>query len=423
MAIQNISISPKYEDEKVSLVFKNRNRRAELIYVSYNEADKHVKRPLKDFEIPGQGQQNLLLPKGFERWDKLYIRVGYKENPVPDSYLRKLQAEVRKRNPVKPEQPKVWPSVANQEQPKDTRQVTDKVNKAEKPQVKPERSKAQPSIAKPEQPKYTPQLTEKVDKVEKPQVEPSRSAELPAQDYKQKAQTALQQANQRISELERAYRSGEAVDFSDIQDPTPSQKVLLILNSIARTIRDWKNELERSRETDPNLIDALTHGECKIKEKLKTIRGEKTPGPYPLELSTDVYTDTELNKIKEECSTHIARFEGRLLGYEERSEINNVEEYDQFIPQFIKNTLFNSVSRSISAHQLPEQVKRYLQLVDYEIIPIELNKTQADARLHDIQATRQVGVEPGTIIEVILPGLRRQTDGKIIQRPLVIRGE
>ena len=145
--------------------------------------------------------------------------------------------------------------------------------------------------------------------------------------------------------------------------------------------------------------------------------------PNQLELETDINTDTGLNEIRNKCNLHVARFEGRLFGYEERCEIDNLEQYNQFIPQFIKDRLFNGVARFLSFEQLPELLDQCLELVGYEVVPIEIGKTQADARMHDIQSSRQTGVAPGTIVEVILPGLRRKVDGEIIQKPVVIRGE
>ena len=64
-----------------------------------------------------------------------------------------------------------------------------------------------------------------------------------------------------------------------------------------------------------------------------------------------------------------------------------------------------------------------MQLVGYEVVPIEIGKTRADARMHEVQDSRQTNAEPGTVVEVVLPGLQRIDDGEIIQKPVVIRGE
>ena len=175
--------------------------------------------------------------------------------------------------------------------------------------------------------------------------------------------------------------------------------------------------------TDRNLINTLTYGEQAIKERLKAIRGNSTPVPNQLELETDINTDTGLNEIRNKCNLHVVRFKDRLFYYEERCEIDDLEQYNQFIPQFIKDRLFNGVARFLSVEQFPEHLYQCLQLVGYEVVPIQIGETPADARLHDIQASRQTGVAPGTIVEVILPGLRRQVDGEIVQKPVVIRGE
>ena len=383
--IENIFLSEEYENGTVFLILENRGDMSESIYIFYEESDRLDSKRLDSLEIPGHSQQKVKLPKGFEKWNKLYFRVREKERSISNVSLKELSDEVKRQIAVKPSQPKT-----------------------------------EPSISKPEQTEEAEYLT---NKLQKPHTESVHVPELSSIDYKQEAKTTVQQTNERVSELARAYKDGGSIDFVNIENPTPSQNVLLILNWISMTIREWKNELEQSGKTDRNLIETLTYTEQDIKEKLKAIRGEKTPLPDSLELETDIDSDTELNEIRKECSYHAAWFEGRLFGYEERSEINILEEYDQFIPQFIKDRFFNGVSRFVPFDRLPEHLEQCLQLVGYEIVPVEIGKTQADARVHDIQGSRQTNGEPGTVVEVILPGLRRIADGEIIQKPVVIRGE
>ena len=383
--IENIFLSEEYENGKVFLILKNRGDISESIYIFYEESDRLDSKGLDSLEIPGHSQQKVQLPKGFEKWNKLCFRVRGKERSISNASLKVLSNEVKRRVKVEPSQLEVKPSISKLEQTEVAEGLT--------------------------------------VKVQKPYIESTHVSELPSIDYRREAKTTVQQTNEQVSELAHAYKDGGAIDFVNIENPTPSQNVLLILNWVVITIREWKNELEQSGKTDRNLIDTLTYREQDIKEKLKAIRGEKTPVPDSLELETDIYTDPELNEIQKECSYHIAWFEGRLFGYEERSEIDNLEEYDQFIPQFIKDRLFNGVSRFVPFDQLPEQLEQCLQLVGYEIVPIEIGKTQADARVHDIQGSRQTNVEHGTVVEVILPGLRRKIDGEIVQKPVVIRGE
>ena len=232
----------------------------------------------------------------------------------------------------------------------------------------------------------------------------------------------IQEAQTQVESLAQVYENGEPIDFIEIDNPTPSQKALTILNWIARTIKKWKNELEQSGTGNPDLIQTLDFADQAIKDKLKEVRGVAPPLPEPLNPDTDVSTGAAYNEFKNKCTAYVAWYEGLLVGYQVGRQIAETE-YNQFIPQFIKDRLFNGVARFIKFEQLPEQLEEFLQIVGYEVVPIEIGKTQADARMHDIQASRQTNAESGTIVEVISPGLRRKADGGIVQKPVVIRGE
>ena len=237
-------------------------------------------------------------------------------------------------------------------------------------------------------------------------------------DYQPEVELIVQEAQAQVAKLVRAYREGEPIDLGHIETPTPSQKVLMILNSLARNLRQWKTESEQSGQAAPKLIETLTYRENDIRDKLKEIRGNFPPPSKPFH----VHIDAALNEIRNQCAVDVARFEGMLSGYEQGREVD-LAEYNQFIPQFIKDRLFNGVARFVPFDQLPEQLDKFLELVGYEMVPIEVDKTKADSRIHDIQSSRQADVEPGSIVEVVLPGLRRITDGEIVQKPVVIRGE
>ncbi len=241
-------------------------------------------------------------------------------------------------------------------------------------------------------------------------------------DYQSQIASIVQEAQDWMDDLADAYRNGEPIDLDEIENPSPSQKAILLLNSLARDLHLWKTELEQSGQTDSNLIDTLTYRETDIRDKLNEIRGDRTPTPKQLQEPTDVSTDTELDDFQNQCNVDIGRFEGILSGYEQGREVD-LAACDEFILQFIKDRLFNGVARFVPFDKLPEQLDRFLQFVGYEVVPIEIGKTKVDARMHEIQGSRQTGVEPGTIAEVVLPGLQRKTDGEIVQKPVVIRGE
>ena len=241
-------------------------------------------------------------------------------------------------------------------------------------------------------------------------------------NYQTEIEAVVQNAQARMEELACAYRAGESIDFVDIETPTPSQKTLLILNSIASDLNEWKTELEKSHTVNPEFVQTLTHMERDIKNRLKTIRGETSPSPRLLEIETSANTDLELNSIHNQCAVHIAHFEGVLSGYELGHKVNETE-YNQFIPQFIRYGLFNEVSEFISFEHLPEKMDKFLKFLDYEVVPIEIGKTKANPRMHEIRESQQTSAEPGTIVEIISPGLRQKIGGEIVQKPVVIRGE
>ena len=232
----------------------------------------------------------------------------------------------------------------------------------------------------------------------------------------------IQEARTQVESLVQTYENGEPIDWTDIENPTPSQTTLQILNWIARSVEDWKDDLEQSGEANPDLIQTLGYANQIIKDKLKEVRGPAPSVPEFPEVETNVSTDAAYNEFQNECTAYVSRYEGLLIGFQLGRPADETE-YNQFIPQFIKDRLFNSVARFIEFDRLSEQLGEYLQLVGYEVVPIEIGKTQADARIHDIQSSRQDNVETGTIAEVVLPGLQRIDNGAIIQKPVVIRGE
>ena len=241
-------------------------------------------------------------------------------------------------------------------------------------------------------------------------------------DEQSRLEEIIQEARTQVGSLVQTYENGEPIDWTDIENPTPSQTTLQILNWIARSVEDWKDDLEQSGEANPDLIQTLGYANQIIKDKLKEVRGPAPPVPEFPEVETNVSTDVGYNEFQNECTAYVSRYEGLLIGFQLGRTIDETE-YNQFIPQFIKDRLFNSVARFIEFDRLSEQLDEYLQLVGYEVVPIEIGKTQADARIHDIQSSRQDNVEVGTIAEVVLPGLQRIDNSEIIQKPVVIRGE
>ena len=241
-------------------------------------------------------------------------------------------------------------------------------------------------------------------------------------DYPLEVEKAVQSAENRVLKIAKAYENGEPIELVGVDSPTPSQNVLIILNSMAYDLGEWKAEIEQSATTNSEFVDILTSTESDIRDRLKRIRSESSISLIPLDVKPDVNTEIELNRIRNQCIAYVAYFEGVLTGYELTYKVDE-EEYNQFIPQFIRYRLFNEVADFVPFENLSEKMERFLRFLDYEVVPIEMGITKADSHVHDIRESRQTNGEPGTVVEIVSPGLRRIADGEIIQKPVVIRGE
>ena len=231
------------------------------------------------------------------------------------------------------------------------------------------------------------------------------------------AARVVKDTQKRVEKLAENYRKGGPIAFTAPENLSVVQK----LNVIASDIHQWRTALEISSQPDANFAQVLESAEASLKDKLKEDRGSP-PTPTSLDLETDISTEAALDRVRQKCSAYVTRFEKTLSDYETEREID-VEAYDQFIFGFIKDRLFNSLTHYFEHEQLPEQINKFLRLADLEVVPITLGETIADARLHQIQGSRQTDQEPTTVVEIVSPGLRRQTDGAIVQKPVVIRGE
>lgn len=226
------------------------------------------------------------------------------------------------------------------------------------------------------------------------------------------------EVQERVEELTLAYKNGEPIDLDNIDTAIPSHNKILDLNWIAWTLKGWITELEQPTEKNKDLIQTLKYAEHAIKEKLKTVREASVLKLKPHNLETDLESD----EIRVQSIAYPAQLEGMLIGYE-LARKSDEEEMDRFIKQFVKDNLFNNVAKNIPHDQIQEQLDRFLQLANYEVIPVEVGVTEADSLVHDIQGSKQTDVKRGTVAEVITPGLMQKTDNYIVQKPVVIRGE
>ncbi len=371
--IEHISISAGWEHEQAILVFNNRGQDRKYIDIRYQKLGK-LNHSLKHFQLLAGVSRTVKLPKGFEKYEKFYFRIGKKEWPNSIDDLRKLLDEAKA--PAAIEQPRL-------------------VNAPPSPEPEPLSDAPLDSL---------------------------KTGINETGGLKAEAVAIVRKTRAQVLALARAYYEGQPIELGEMETATPSQRVLQFLNLMARALGTWKAELERLGESNPNVIETLTCRREDITARLSAIRGESPPSPPPLSVEIECITDAELDDIRNTCAVYVARFEGMLIGYEQGREVDSAE-YDAFIPRFITDRLFNSVARCMPFEALSERMDKFLHLVGYEIVPIEVGYTKSDSRAHEIQGSRQTGEEPGTIVEVVLPGLQRIADGTIVQKPVVIRGE
>ena len=367
--IGHISISAGWEHEQAILVFDNRGQDKKYIDIRYQKLGK-LNHSWEHFQLLASDSRTVKLPEELDKYEKFYCQIGEKEWPNSIDALRKLLDEA-----------KAPAHLAH-------------------PQLETEPPSPEPDA---------PSFSQKADIDE-------------TEGLKAEAEAIVQKTRERVSALALAYREGQPIELSEIETPTPSQTVLVFLNLLASDIGKWKTAIMYSGEARHKLFDVLTYREADIIAKLKTIRGESPPSPPPLSVEIERITGAELENVRRDCALYEARFEGMLIGYELGREVD-IAEYNAFLPQFIADRLFNGVARCIPFEHLSERLDKFLRSVGYEIVPIKVGCTKADSRVHEIQNSRQTGDEPGTIVEVVLPGLQRIADGTIVQKPVVIRGE
>ena len=371
--IEHISISAGWEHEQAILVFDNRGQDKKYIDIRYQTVGK-LNRSREHFQLLAGDSRTVKLPEGFEKCEKFYFRIGEKEWPNSIDDLRKLLDEAKA--PADIEQPQIA---------------------------------TEPASPEPEPASDVP-------------LDSQKGGINETEGLQTKAEAVVWKTREQVAAKARAYREGQPIELGEPETPTPSQTVLVFLNLLARDIGKWKTEVGQSGKANSELVDVLTYRKADIIAKLKAIRGESPPAPPPLSVEIERITDAELEHIRRDCAIYEALFEGMLIGYELGREVD-IAEYDAFLPQFIADRLFNGVARCMPFEELSQRMNKFLQLVGYEIVPIEVGYTKADSRVHEIQDSQQTGDEPGTIVEVVLPGLQRIADSTIVQKPIVIRGE
>ena len=289
-SIGGVFFTIEYESGEVCLISKNRDEKAKSVDISYEESHKPGEAPLKHFELLSDSRENVQLPKEFDEWGKLYVRVQDEKQQIsiPNKYLEQFSSEAKLHVKADPPQSKTEPPIPKSDQ---TDKPVDIIAKDFKPEIETPNVPDQDSVDYQQGVETTsistPEETENSENIRNNDLKPDKTPNVPEQpliDYQREAEMIVQDTRKRIEELANTYKDGTAIDFVDLENPTPSQNALMILNLVASTIRGWIHELEGSSTANLDLVNTLTYAEQAIKERLKAIRGDSIPVPDHLEV-------------------------------------------------------------------------------------------------------------------------------------------
>jgi len=278
--------------------------------------------------------------------------------------------------------------------------------------------------------------------------------EFEYRDLEHKKQEIARQVQQAADVLQKDYL--EKTASSDAGAPS-SQQQIETLSAILSQITSFKNDLVKTDYSEDAIPPTVTAVEYLLNETLQALQA-----PLPKFIPPDVpspkeHEQQQANELAQMASTEAPpeklspeqnyteyvrqEYWNALLEYKEKLSESNLEEHlrealskvdgvlkniaTQLMSTFDegRTTDNNAQLKQISAFFNNQYLPQILDLAGFEEIPINIGKTKADSRLHNIQGTKQGNYESGVVVEVTQRGLRRKDDGTIIRKSVVVRGE
>ena len=192
---------------------------------------------------------------------------------------------------------------------------------------------------------------------------------------------------------------------------------------MASEIIAWQKERGRARPETGGIVETLAEVDKILRQTLKQTRGIGTPSPtlFPNLLAEN---ERDLEKIRNECDAYLRRFTSKLIEQEKKHATKiEILSFRKFLTEFIRDFLFAEIAKNTQGNTLPKRLNWFLELVDSEVMPIEIEETKVLSTHHKVKDARPSECEPGTIVDVITPGLQ-STDGKRVnQMAIVIEAE
>ena len=239
--------------------------------------------------------------------------------------------------------------------------------------------------------------------------------------YEEKGETIQNEFQERLSKLERDYNEGYGLNLTTWKPETlcEEETAIFLLNLMVNEVIAWQKETGRATPETGGVAETLAEVDTLLRQTLKQTRGASTPSPtlFPNLLAEN---ERDLEKIQNECDAYLQRFTGKLIEQEKKHATKiEILSFRKFLIEFVRDFLFAEIAKDTQGDALPKRLNWFLKVVDSEVMPIEIGKTKVLLSHHKVKDACPSEYEPGTIVEVITPGLQSR-DGKRVNQMAVV---
>ena len=243
--------------------------------------------------------------------------------------------------------------------------------------------------------------------------------------YQEKGEAIQNEFQDQLAKLERDYNEGYGLNLVDWDPETlcEEETAVLLLNLMVNEVRDWQKEVGCATPETEQFVQTLDEINTRLRQTLKQTRGISTPSPtlFPDLLAAN---QSDLEKIQSECDAYLQRFKKKLTEQEKKHAAKiEVLIFKKFLIEFVRDFLFVEIAKSLQGNKLPERLTWFLDLVDSEVIPIEVGETEVSPNHHKVKGACISEFEPGTIVEVVTPGLQSKDGKRVSHMAVVIEAE
>ena len=243
--------------------------------------------------------------------------------------------------------------------------------------------------------------------------------------YQEKGEAIQNEFQEQLSELETDYNEGYGLDLSNWKPETlcEEETAIFLLNLMVNEIIEWQKQAGRSTSETEGIAEILAEVDTLLRQTLRQTRGISTPSPtlFPNLLAENA---RDIVKIQNECDAYLQRFTGKLIKQEKELAAKiEILSFRKFLTEFVRDFLFVEIAKNIHGNAVPKRLNWFLELVDSQVMPIEIGKTKVSSSHHKVKDARPSDCEPGTIVEVITPGLQSKDGKRVNQMAIVIEAE